>query len=91
MALHEHLPEAEREGLDEESARIGKMGAQNMRFRHACSFFRSFPAPHTPYPAVPCDLTTARDPTRAPQPHYNIPQMNEEERVYESMRGGRYH
>ena len=92
MALHEHLPEAEREGLDEESARIGKMGAQNMRFRHACSFFRSFPAPHAPSPAVPYDLTTARELTRTPQPHYNILQMIEEELVDKSMRSGRsYH
>ena len=92
MALHEHLPEAEREGLDEESARIGKTGAQNMRFRHACSFIRSFPAPHTPDPAVRGDLTTARDPPTAAQPYCGIPQMIEEEPVYESMRSGQsYH
>ena len=63
-----------------------------MRFRHACSFFRSFPAPHAPSPAVPYDLTTARELTRTPQPHYNILQMIEEELVDKSMRSGRsYH
>ena len=49
MALREHLRQAERKGLGENTARIGNTGAQNMRF-HACSFFRSFPAPHTPSP-----------------------------------------
>ena len=88
MALREHLREAERKGFGEESAQIGHRGAQYMRFRHACSFFRRFPMPHIPNPAVRCDLTTARDATRAPQPHYNIPQMTEEEPVYESMRSG---
>ena len=77
MALRKHLREAERKGLGEESARIGHRGAQYLRFRHACSFLRSFPAPHTPDPAGRCDLTTARHPPRAAQPHYDIPQMTE--------------
>ena len=67
MALREHLQEAERKGLGEESTRIGQRGAQNVS--------RSFPATHTPDPAVPFDLTTARDLTRAPQPQHDIPQM----------------
>ena len=89
MALREHLREAERKGHGEESARIGHSGAQYVRFRHARSFFGSFPAPHTTDPAVRYDLTTARDPPRAAQPHYNIPQMTEEEPVNEFKRIGR--
>ena len=36
MALREHLREAEREGLGEESTRIDHGGAQNKIFGHAC-------------------------------------------------------
>ena len=88
----EHLQKAEMKDLGEESVRIGHRGAHYMIFRHACSFFRSFPALHTPDPAVRCDLTTTRDPPRDAQPHYEIPQMTEKEPVYEPMRSGRsYH
>ena len=38
---------------------------------------------------IPCDLTTARDLTRAPQPQYDIPHMAGEEIVHESMHSGR--
>ena len=88
MALREHLPAAEREGLGEESTLIGHSGAQNMRFGHACYFSRNFPAPHTPDPAVPCDLITDRDLTRAPQPQHDIPQMAGEETVHKSIHSG---
>ena len=48
--------------------------------------------PNNGNPAVPSDLTTARDPTRAPQPKYDIPQTTEQEPVDESMGSGRsYH
>ena len=62
-----------------------------MRFRHARSFFRSFKGLHTSDP-VRHDLATAHDPPRVAQPHNDMPQMAEEELVYESMRSGRsYH
>ena len=81
MALREHLREAERKGLGEESTRIGHRGAQNKIFGLDCYFSRSFRAQHTPDPAVPCDLTTARDLNRAQQPQHDIPQMAGQETV----------
>ena len=89
MVLREYLREAERKGLGEESTRVGHRGAQKKIFSHAYQFSRSFPAPHTSDPAVPCDLTTARDLTTAPQPQHVIPQMAGEETVHESMHSGR--
>ena len=92
MALRADLREAEWKGLGEKSSRIANTGTQHMIFRHACSFSRSFPAPHTSSAAVPCNLTTARDLTRTPPPHYNIQESTEEEPVYKSMLSGRsYH
>ena len=92
MALRECLREAERKSFGEEPLRIGRRCVQCMILRHACTFFRSFPWRHTPDPPVRCYLTTARDPPSASQPHYDIPQMTEEEPAHEFMRSGRsYH
>ena len=88
MALGEHLRVAKKKGLGEEFARFGRRDAQYKRFSQTCSCLCRFPARHTPSPAARCDLSTARDPTRTQQPQYDIPQMTEEEPVYESMHGG---
>ena len=92
MARGEHLRLAERKGLGEEAARFGHRGAQYkihsldlLLTLTPASCLGRFPARHTPDPAVLCDLTTARDPTNAPQPQYDVPQMTEEETVYEPM------
>ena len=92
MGRGEHLQQADRKGLGEKTARFGHRGAQYKIYSldllltlTPASSLRRFPARHTPNPAVLCDLTTARDPASAPQPQYDIPQMTEEETVYESI------
>ena len=89
MTLRKHLREAEREDLGEIIMQISRRGAQNKRFDHACYFSRSVPAPNTPYLAVPCDRTTARNHTSAPLPKHDITQMVGGETVHESMSSGR--
>ena len=92
MARGEHLRQTEGKGLGEESARFGHRGAQYKIYSldllltlTPASGSRRFPARHTPNRAVLCDLTTARDPTSAPQPQYDVPQLTEEETVYEPI------
>ena len=62
---------------------------KNKIFSHPCYFSRSIRAPHPPDPAVPFDLTTARELTRAPQPQHDIPQMAGEETSHGSMHSRR--
>ena len=92
MGRGEHLQQADRKGLGEKTARFGHRGAQYKIYSldllltlAPASSLRRFRARHTLNPAVLCDLATARDPTSAPQPQYDVSQMTEEETVHEPM------